>query len=322
MSNDTYHLLVTSAGRRVELIECFRRAAESMDMAMIVHACDMQPDLSAACQHADKSFSVPACTAPNYIEILFEYCHSNGIAALVPTIDPELRGLALARERFGEIGTYVHVSSTAVIDIVRDKKACSDVIEQAGVPVPRTAMLDDARADLSAWDWPLFAKPVAGSASRGIDILRSPADIKDSYPEPMLLQQLLDGPEYTISAYIDGSGSLLSVIPHLRIGVRAGEVEKGRTVRNPAFEEIARKLVAALPGLRGAICFQLIDDARLGPRVFEINARFGGGYPLADHAGAQYAHSVILESLGQPASADNGWRDGALMLRYDAAIFG
>ncbi len=321
MTAQTFRLLVTSAGRRVGLIACFRQAADALGIELAVHACDMQPDLSAACQSADECFAVPGCTAPGYIETLIDYCRANAITALVPTIDPELSGLALARGRFAEAGTFVQVSSPEVIATVRDKQACSDRLAEAGVPVPRSALLASVRGELSDWEFPLFAKPVAGSASRGIEVLHSPEDLRDSYPEPMLLQQLLTGPEYTVSAYIDRSGALLSVIPHLRIGVRAGEVEKGRTVRNPAFEAIARKLVAALPGLRGAICFQLIDDARLGPCVFEINARFGGGYPLADHAGARYAQSVILESLGQPASASNGWRDGTVMLRYDAAIF-
>lgn len=321
MSDGDFHLLVSSAGRRVGLIDCFRRAAEQLGITMVVHACDMRPELSAACQQADVCFPVPACSAPGYIDTLLDYCRSNGIGAVVPTIDPELRGLALARKRFADVGTAVHVSSPEVIDIVRDKKVCLEVLGQAGVPVPWTTLLNDARSNLSSLVWPLFAKPVAGSASRGIDILCGPGDVRDSYPEPMLLQQLLDGPEYTISAYIDGSGKLLSVIPHLRIGVRAGEVAKGRTVRSPLFEEIAGRLVAALPGLRGAICFQLIDDVKFGPCVFEINARFGGGYPLADHAGARYAQSVILEALGRPASASNDWREGTLMLRYDAAIF-
>lgn len=321
MTTERYRLLITSAGRRVGLIDCFRRAAEHLGIEIEVSACDMRPEISAACQHADSCFAVPACTETNYVDALLDYCQSHRITALVPTIDTELQGLARSRDHFAAVGTYVHVSSPDVIDVVRDKKACSDIIQQAGVPVPRTALLDDVRKSLASWDWPLFVKPVAGSASRGIEILHSPEDLRDSYSEPMLAQQYLQGPEYTISAYIDGSGALLSVIPHLRVGVRAGEVEKGRTEYNPAFEDITRKLVSALPGLRGAICFQLIDDARLGPRVFEINARFGGGYPLADHAGARYAESVILESLGKPACADNSWRTGALMLRYDSAIY-
>ena len=62
-------------------------------------------------------------------------------------------------------------------------------------------------------------------------------------------------------------------------------------------------------------------DKATGPRVFEINARFGGGYPLAHFAGAEYTRWLLEEVVGLPSTAHDGWRSGALMLRYDAATF-
>jgi carbamoyl-phosphate synthase large subunit len=129
------------------------------------------------------------------------------------------------------------------------------------------------------------------------------------------------GYEYTVNVYISADGTLTAAIPHLRIGVRAGEVEKGRTIRNPRFREIAEQVVRALPEPRGVMCFQLIDDKRRGPCVFEVNARFGGGYPLADHAGGRFAESLIAERLGRPACASDDWRPGVEMIRYDAAVY-
>jgi carbamoyl-phosphate synthase large subunit len=55
--------------------------------------------------------------------------------------------------------------------------------------------------------------------------------------------------------------------------------------------------------------------------VFEINARFGGGYPLAHHAGATFARWLLEEAVGLEPTCHNDWRDGVRMLRYDAALF-
>lgn len=316
-----YNLLVTSAGRRVGLIECFRKAAADLGIEIVVHACDLQPEISPACQLADHWFAVPRGDSPEYTAQLLEYCRTHQITALVPTIDPELLPLAIARDQFAAIGTFVHVSSPETIEIVRDKRKTMEELAKAGVPVPQSAKVEEIRDTLAQWDWPAFIKPISGSASRGIAIVEGPDQIAESYPEPMLLQQYLQGPEYTINGYIDAKGELLCAIPHLRISIRAGEVEKGRTVKNPEFTRIAQDVAAAMPGARGAFCFQLIDDPKYGPKIFEINARFGGGYPLADHAGGRFAESVILESLGRPACATDQWRDGAMMLRYDAAVF-
>ena len=137
----------------------------------------------------------------------------------------------------------------------------------------------------------------------------------------MILQQLLVGPEYTVNMFIDEAGVLRSAVGHKRLRVRAGEVEKGRTERDPMLRGLAERIASALPQARGVLCFQLIVDRRSGPRVFEINARFGGGYPLAHFAGAEYARWLLEEVVGLPSTAHDTWRSGALMLRYDAATF-
>lgn len=208
-----------------------------------------------------------------------------------------------------------------LIDIVRDKGRTCRVLGDAGVPVPRTYSPDEARGLHDINHWPLFAKPSAGSASRGLQVMTSPDDLPSQFPEPFILQELLTGPEYTVNVFVDRSGRFRTAIPHLRLSVRAGEVEKGRTVRDDRFTRIAQDLVEALPGPRGVMCFQLIDDPVRGPAVFEINARFGGGYPLADRAGARFARWLIEEVLDRESGASDDWSDGVEMLRYDAAVF-
>jgi carbamoyl-phosphate synthase large subunit len=319
--NRVVRILFTSAGRRVELTRCFRRAAEKLGLRAEIHACDLEPELSAACLEAESAFAVPRCTAPDYVERLLDYCTRERIELLVPTIDTELDVLSRARERFAQAGTLVHVSAPDVIDVVRDKERTVSVLAEAGVPVPRTARIEDLRADPSGWTFPLFVKPVGGSASRGIGVLQSAADIREDYPEPMLVQELLRGPEYTINMYLDARGRMRSAIPHLRISTRAGEVEKGRTVRDPRMIAIAADIAAALRGAEGVLCFQLIDDPDRGPRVFEINARFGGGYPLADHAGGRFAESLLARVAGRAECASDLWREGVTMVRYDSAVF-
>jgi len=52
------------------------------------------------------------------------------------------------------------------------------------------------------------------------------------------------------------------------------------------------KVVKAIPGLFGAICFQAIVGAD-GPVVLEINARFGGGFPVTHRAGARFTQWLL-----------------------------
>ena len=316
----TLHLLVTSAGRRVELIGCFRSAAAELGIRLVVHAADMRPDLSAACHVADRAHRVPPC-GDGYPEALRQLCQANAIDLLVPTIDPELLPLARSREAFAKAGTRVAVGDVSAVAIARDKLRTMEHLRAAGVPVPRTASLNDARFQPWRFPGPLIVKPVAGSAGHGVRRIDKAADLPGAGAIPTMVQERLEGPEYTLNAFVDESGQLRAAIPHRRLSVRAGEVEKGVTVRDPRLAALARAVHAALPGLYGASCFQLIDDPIRGPRVFEINARFGGGYPLADRAGGRFARWLLEETICAASTAGDGWTDGVTMLRYDAAVF-
>lgn len=314
---DALPVLISSAGRRAALVRAFREAGPRMR----VHACDLDPDLSSACALADEAHAVPRCSDPAFIDRVEEIVRRHGIRLIVPTIDTELPAYAAAAARLAAAGAHVHVSPPEVIAVARDKMRTMAVLAEAGAPVPET--LDEAglRAEPGRIGWPVFAKPVGGSASRGLGIYPSPDALPADFPEPMMFQPRLSGPEYTINMFIDRAGALRCVVPHRRLQIRAGEVEKGRTTRRDDLHRLAVLVHRALPGARGVLCFQVIDDAARGPQIIEINARFGGGYPLAHHAGARFADWLVEEVEGRPCSASDDWRDGVTMLRYDDAVF-
>lgn len=314
-------MLVTSAGRRVALLEAFRRGADELGVELVLLACDLDPELSAACHVADAAFGVPPATADNYVDSIAELCRDHHVQLIVPTIDTELAPLANAHERLAALGALVAASAPAVIDIARDKLKTAQFLASQDIPTPRTATLDEVRKDPESWTWPVLLKPRSGSAGRSVSVVRTAADLPRVEDEPMIVQTLLCGEEWTVNLYIDNAGRVRAVVPHRRIKVRAGEVEKGVTRRAPRLIEIGERIAASLPGARGVLCYQAIVAPDGSASVFEINARFGGGYPLADHAGAAFARWLIEARLGMPSSAGNDWAEHVVMLRYDAAVF-
>ena len=316
-------ILLTSAGRRVELLHCFRADAGRLGLALRVLAADLRPELSAACQAADAAFAVPRCTEETYVPALLEICRREGVRLLVPTIDTELAVLAAHRETFARVGTLVAVSSPAVIAVARDKLRTAEVFAAAGVTVPRTAPLAALLAEPGSWRWPVILKPAGGSSSVGLQVAGTPEDARrlGAARGDYLAQELWLGREFTVNLFFTADGTLACVVPHWRIETRGGEVSKGRTEAVPALADAAVKIAAALPGARGALCFQAIlaEDGRAG--VFEINARFGGGYPLAHRAGGRFSQWLLEEAGGLPSSAVPDWQPGVTMLRYDAAVF-
>jgi carbamoyl-phosphate synthase large subunit len=55
-------------------------------------------------------------------------------------------------------------------------------------------------------------------------------------------------------------------------------------------------------------------------QVIELNARFGGGYPVAHQAGANFIRLLIDQVEGQESSSIE-WTDGLAMTRWDDAVF-
>ena len=315
-------ILLTSAGRRVELLGCFRRAALDLGLKPLLHAADLAPDASAACRLADARHAVPRADAPGYADAVLAIARREGVQLVVPTIDTELAALADARPAFEAQGIHVAIGSPELVAIARDKQRTAAFLQASGIPAPRTAPLEDALGDPGGWQGALFLKPRHGSSGRGIRPVESLAGLSlQDFPEPMLVQERLSGPEFTVNCYFDRTGRLQAAVPHERLAVRGGEVEKGVTRRDPELESIARALAAVLPGPAGALCFQAMRGADGCFRLFEINARFGGGYPLAHEAGAPFARWLIEECLGLPPSAGNGWKEGVRMLRYDSSLF-
>jgi carbamoyl-phosphate synthase large subunit len=315
-------ILISSAGRRVELIRCFRDGAAHLGIDLRVIAVDVDPAMSAACQIADVAMRVPRCDRAEFVDELLRICLRHDVDLIVPTIDPELEPLSAQAARFREIGVEVAVAAPEVVRLARDKLRTAHFLASRGVPAPRSGRLDEVMADPNAWPWPLMIKPRAGSSSVGIRVVSAPERLAKLGASPdYLAQELLQGEEYTVNLFFDATGRLRCAIPHLRCEVRAGEVAKGITRRHPELEAIARALGETLPRGRGALCFQAIVDAAGRAVVFELNARFGGGYPLAHRAGACFAQWLLEETTGRPSSAHNHWQDGVLMLRYDHAIF-
>lgn len=114
-------VLFSSAGRRVELMNCFHRDAAALGLDLRVLATDMKPDWSAACQAADRAFAVPSCRSPAFIARMLEIVREETVDLIVPTIDTELLAYAEARDGFMADGCRVMVSAPDVIEIARDK---------------------------------------------------------------------------------------------------------------------------------------------------------------------------------------------------------
>lgn len=308
------NILITSAGRRVRLVQNFQAALKEHAPGGKVFATDLRPERSSACQLSDGWFKTERVTETSYCDTLLQLCLANRISLVVPTIDTELTILARAKTRFEAAGVRVAVSSEKLCETFYLKSSTEAFFHAHGFDSP--AMV---RALQSA-AYPLFAKHDNSSCSVGAMVVHTFEEAQRLHIQGnYVFQEYIRGDEYTVDLFMDRHGNPLCIVPRQRLEVRAGEVSKALTVRDPEIIDAVRVLAGKLEGAYGCITVQLFKtEARI---VFiEINPRFGGGYPLSWQSGADFARMLMRDSAGMQQTYTEAWRDGALMLRYDAEV--
>lgn len=311
------NVLVTAGSRRVPLVRAFQRAVRATGGGRVVVA-DVNP-LSPTVYVADGAYEVPLSTAPDYLAAIERICHDEQIGLVVPTIDDELPLFADAAPRFAAAGIRVSVSPAATIAACNDKYETCRVLSARGLPVARTFLPSDLP---NAAGFPLFIKPRVGRGGVGAFPVRNARELEFflNYVGDPVLQPFLSGPEFTIDVCCDFGGRPLSVVPRERVVIRAGVVDRGRTVRDESLIALGVATVEGLPCI-GAVNIQCrIVDGQ--PVIFEINPRFSGGIPLTIAAGADFPHMLVQLARDRRVRPALGrFQDGLWMTSYETAVF-
>ncbi len=318
---DNINILILSAGRRVELVKCFKAARDRLGIEGKVVACDAS-NLAPALYFADEKEQVPRIAEnDNYVNSIIEICNKHDIALIVPTIDTELLLLAERREQIEkETDAVLLISSLEAIRICRDKTNTQKWLEEHGFLVPR--MIEDDEIEKGNAKYPLFIKPLDGSSSINAFKAENREEI-DTYRELIgdgkyIIQDFMEGTEYTIDCFLDLDGNIITVVPRIRIATRSGEIAKGRIVRDTAIIEDVSRLLKELKPV-GHITIQCMRTER-GIEYIEINPRFGGGAPMSIMAGADSCENLYRILRGEKLSPSDRFRENVTFLRFDASI--
>lgn len=311
------NVLITAGSRRVPLVRAFQRALR-LTGGGAVTVTDVNP-LSPSVYVADRSYPVPLSTDPSYLDAIAHTCRAEGIGLIVPTIDDELTAFATAAPAFETDGIRVAVSPPETTVVCNDKHATSQRLGAAGIAAAFTCLPHEIPADPV---FPLFIKPRFGRGSVRAFPVHSWRELDfflEYVPEPVV-QTYLDGPEFTIDVLCDFSGQPISVVPRERVVIRAGVVDRGRTVRDQRLINLGVACARALRFI-GAVNIQCrVVDGR--PIVFEINPRFSGGIPLTIASGADFARMLVDLARGRRLASQIGdFQDDLWMTSYESSIF-
>lgn len=316
------NVLLTCAGRRNYLVQYFREALAGRGL---ICATDASPD-APAMQEADRAFVTPRIETPGYSEYLLTLCRTNDIGMVLSLNDLELPILAAARPKFIETGIMAVVSSEDVIDISFDKWRTSRFLESCGLATCQThlTLASAVKAiDSGLLSFPLIIKPRWGTASINICRVYSRKELqlafnlthhclsqtfladvsKSDQKQSVMIQECLTGPEYGLDIVNDLHGNTVAVFVKKKLAMRAGETDRAVTVKSPELEAVGMVIGKNLRHIGNLDCDVFLTPG--GPRVLELNPRFGGGYPFSHEAGANVPAALLAWAEGR--EPDPAW---------------
>ena len=314
------NILLTSVGRRGYLVRYFK---EALGSAGQVWGGDNSPH-SPAFVYCDGTAVLPRVRKDHYPQALLDICQKNNIDIVIPLIDPELEILSSCQQQFLNAGVMLLVSPPETIEMASDKYQTYQFAKENGLGVPQTfidlALATDQLA-AGALSFPLIVKPRKGSASVDITICHDKLHLEAAFEvtaEPMI-QEVLKGIEYGYDLFGDANFKSISVYCKEKLAMRAGETDKAVSTADPVLIEFGRKLLENMKLLGPADVDVIVDKD--GPKLLEINPRFGGGYPCSHIAGADFCKKIIAMRNGESLTPDIGsCPDGVVMLKQDEII--
>lgn len=312
------NILILSAGRRVELIERFKRARKKLNIDGNIIAVDISKT-APAIYFADKFYMIPRIDDADYIDSIIDVCKKENIDLIVPTIDTELLKLAENREIIEEnTNAKVLLSDIRVVSICRDKNNTQNFFEENGFGVPKLLSDDDIRND--NYTFPLFIKPKDGSSSINTFKInnKSELDFFMNYVSEPMVQEFMQGTEYSVDVFCDFDASPITIVPRIRIATRSGEIAKGKVVKDREIINDVKRMLEILKPI-GHITVQCMKTQK-GIEYIEINPRFGGGAPMSIDAGADSCENLYRVLCGEKLSYNENYSDNTMFVRFDSSI--
>jgi len=314
------NILLSSVGRRGYLVKYFKEAlrADGQVWGADNSAC------SPAFAYCDGTAIVPQVKNGNYPQVLLQICQTHRIDIVIPLIDPELEVLAACQKTFAEAGVMLLVSPESTIRTAFDKYLTWQFAQSNGLAAPQTFIdVNQALEQLQAGTlkWPVVVKARKGSASIDITDCYDKLQLQAAFeatPDPMI-QEILTGDEYGYDLFGGADCQPISVYCKKKLAMRAGETDKAISTDDRRLIDFGQKILNCLPIYGPCDLDVFMTDQ--GPKLLEINPRFGGGYPCSHMAGADFPNKIIALRKDRPLTPDIGaCPDGVCMLKQDEII--
>lgn len=312
------NILVLSVGTRNKIVQYFKNEVKNDGMVIATDSSALAPAL----YEADKHYIVPRITEDNYLDTILNICRENDIQAVLSLIDPELSLLAKYKQKFLDIGVTPIISDYDAVELCFDKYAMYEFLTKNNIQTVKSYLdKENFYQDIEKGiiDYPVFIKPVRGSASLNINKVyeKEEVDLLFEQHDNLVIQEFMDGKEYGADCYIDMiSGEPVAIFTKEKIKMRAGETDKAVSMKDDKLFDLIKDVISKI-GFKGIIDIDIfkVDNEYY---ISEVNPRFGGGYPHGYEVGVNIP-KMIIENLQGNTNKEQikDFEENIYMMKYN-----
>ena len=314
------NILFCSAGRRVKLLEDFRKTLGDNCKIVIADNSNLAPTIYVA----DKYYIVPKIYEKNYIDNIIEICKREKINIVCTLIDSEIKILADNKKKFDELGILLMVPSSKTAELCFDKYKMYKYLKNNNINTVITyEKIEEFENNKEGITFPVFVKPKTGSGSVGARRVENMETLRKLFEEDdtLIIQELMSEKDLDADVYVDTiSGEIINIFLKDKLETRISGANKTISFKDEKLYELIKDIVSKFE-FKGTINMDFFKkDGRY--YLSEVNPRFGGGYIHSYAAGVDFIKYLVNNSNGKINNPEIGnYEEGSIMMMYDDIIF-
>ncbi len=276
----------------------------------------------------DESYLLPYPSAGEdaLLARIEEIHQATPIDILIPCLDAELPNFIRLASKLKSLGIKTVLPNAEQFRL-RNKDRLPELAEHAGIECPdiksitNVSFFNDCHE--KGWEYPLVIKGIfydayivhhkdeASSAFR---------KVATQWGYPVLVQKVVKGEEYNLTAIGDGKGQLIAPVMMKKMALTdKGKAWAGVSIFDQKLLDAAKRLVAAI-NWTGPLELEVMKDRQGRYQLIEINPRFPAWIYLSEGVQRNLPFALLHLALDEQIPSDPDYHSGILFIRYAQEI--
>lgn len=303
MLNKSVNILFLGGAKRVSLAEKFIESGEKSGLTVSIFSYELTDEVPIAFV-ATVVIGLKWNDEKLYDHLL-ETITNESINIVLPFLDVATL-IAAKLKSIVPANVFVPVSDLFLCETFFNKTLANDWCISENISVPNK---------LSSF--PLIAKPITGSASKGLIILNDKVQLDQlADKEQYLVQKFIKGKEFSVDVYVSPiTNKIISIVPRERLETQGGESIKSITVKDSDVISFSEEIIIKSK-LTGPLTLQILQEEATNNLYFmEINPRYGGAVLNSITAGANSPLYLLNDYFKRQNNRNDEWQNNLLMIR-------